>query len=277
MESLGNIDRISEMFKIVRKMYGLRQVDFAEQLGVRQGTVSKIESGTMAPDLGAWFLLLKAFKVNDPYCFIYSGVEFADSVFENVRQHGSELAPRFNFTHSNQVAVMRLIRPFFDYLKEVDQRPLEKFLKKEKVEIEIFAVLNHPLGFDFLDRFLFYLSTSDVVTEAFPIIALNFNIAFGQHLEQFKSSANLFETFNSFYQQEFTLVQFEKSSQALEYFANINQEQFSKLTNSKKNEFFFKYLLLFPYYLEKSLKGIIHHPEIEKISESAKWKIHYQV
>jgi DNA-binding XRE family transcriptional regulator len=69
------MENIPEIFKKLRSENNLKQSEFAQKLGVTQGTISKIESGAMPPDLKLWYTLVTVFKVKNPFCFTEKSIK----------------------------------------------------------------------------------------------------------------------------------------------------------------------------------------------------------
>ena len=68
--------KIPLVFKLIRESHSLTQVEFAKKLNVTQGTVSKVEAGSMKPDLELWYKLVTVFKVKNPFCFEDEKISF---------------------------------------------------------------------------------------------------------------------------------------------------------------------------------------------------------
>lgn len=71
--------RYSIIFKTVRKAKGLRQVEMAKRLGCTQGTISKIESGSMKPEVDVYITFLKTFDIY-PFITLGSPKDFKKSI-----------------------------------------------------------------------------------------------------------------------------------------------------------------------------------------------------
>ena len=57
-------DQLANAIKRLRKMQGLSQAELAKKAGVTQPTVSRIEQGSKAAEVGTIFLLLSALNID---------------------------------------------------------------------------------------------------------------------------------------------------------------------------------------------------------------------
>ena len=277
MDKLTNYQNISVLFKATRKFYGLMQSEFASILGVTQGTVSKIEAAAMNPDLGVWFKLLKSFKILDPYCFTYQGLEFHSEVFESIKKNGSPLARRFDFSKSHDISNIKKIRPLFDYLQVKNTKVLESFLEKQSVSMEIFYILNHPLPVDFLDSFFKHLDdVGKINAKSLIHMELDFQLSLGRNLDDLKSSNNNQIFFNHLNSNSLDSFNYEASNKQNEYLVHLNKKDSGKYKNLEKSEFILDYNLLYPYHVIKSLNlANTTLPVIHEVKENQAWRITY--
>jgi DNA-binding XRE family transcriptional regulator len=274
---MNNIEihqNISILFKATRKFHGLLQAEFAKILGVTQGSISKIEAGTMNPDLGVWFRLLRSFEILDPYCFTYSGLEYNEEVFDLLKVNGSTLAPKFDFKTNAYLSSVRKIRPLFDYLESNNSKVLARFLEEQSVSVELFYIYNHPLTTDFVESFFSYLDESKMNAKSFALMDLGFQNSLGRQFEELTSSQNeknFYELLNS-NSQDF--VEYEYSDEKNEYFVNISAKNISRIKNLNNSEFILNYNLLYPFHVLKSLKvANTSLPKIHEIKENHRWRI----
>jgi DNA-binding XRE family transcriptional regulator len=266
---------IAILFKATRKFHRLQQTEFSAILGVTQGTISKIESGTMGPELGLWFKFLKAFNIQDPYCFTYAGIEYNESAFQNIKKEGTPLAPKVDFNKGEFLFTVRKIRPLFDFVLKNHSKTFETFLKNNKISPEIFYVLNHPLSGSFVDLFFTFLDENKINAKSLSLLDLNFDSALGRQMEKLRavdSSENIFSILNN---QENSLFEYEFSEKKGEYFITIAKDEYSSLKNLSKSDFVINYNILYPYHFLKSAKNLkVGAPVITELDNN-RWQVLY--
>jgi DNA-binding XRE family transcriptional regulator len=276
MNTLEIDKNISILFKATRKYNGLLQSEFANILGVTQGTVSKIEAGTMIPDLSIWFKLLRSFKILDPYCFTYSGLEYNEDVFNLLRTNGSKLAPKFDFKEDKYISNVRKVRPLFDYLQTKNTKVLDRFLEDQSVSSEIFYILNHPLTSGFVDTFFSYLDESKINAKSIALMDLDFHNSLGRNIEEINNSQNNLELYKILNSNTHDLFDYESSKNKNEYFVSLNKKNANLFKGLEKCSFILNYNLLYPFHAIKSLKGAgASSPEIFEMKEDQRWRIVY--
>ncbi len=268
-------DSVSVLFKATRKFYRLQQTEFATILGVTQGTISKVESALMSPDLHLWFNYLKAFSIKDPYCFTYTALELSDEAFKNLKTEGSALAPAIRFDKGVYLFEIREIRPLFDFLNTNHRMAFDNFLKDNKISKSIFYILNHPLNTEFIDKFFSFL-TSIKINEK-PVLHLNLNfensLGIGQHNVNTDTSAIEYLSLLSHSSGKNALYEF-KGTEG-EYFINISEKSFEAMKHLEHLDLIMKYTFLYPYLLLKSNKKVdVSIPQIQEIKKN-KWKVTY--
>jgi DNA-binding XRE family transcriptional regulator len=266
---------IAILFKATRKFHRLQQTEFSAILGVTQGTISKIESSIMGPELGLWFKFLKAFNIQDPYCFTYAGIEYSESAFQNIKKEGTALAPKVDFNKGEFLFTVRKIRPLFDFVLNNHSKAFEVFLKNNKISPEIFYVLNHPLNGSFVDLFFTFLDENKINAKSLSLVDLNFDSALGRQMEQLRaldSSENIFSILNN---QENSLFEYEFSEKKGEYFISIAKDEYASLKNLSKSDFVINYNILYPYHFLKSAKNLkVGAPVINELNNH-RWQVLY--
>ena len=185
-------ESIAVLFKSTRRFNRLQQTEFAAILGVTQGTISKIEAGAMSPDLELWFKFLRAFNIQDPYCFTYNGIELNDSSFAHLRTDGSALAPRFDYKNGTYIFNSRKLRPLYDFLVTNHTKAIEDFLKDNKIGKEIFYILNHPITTDLALHFFDFLENNKINAKSVSLLELNFNHSLGRQIKELLDSSKIF-------------------------------------------------------------------------------------
>ncbi len=266
---------IAALFKSTRKFHKLHQTEFSAILGVTQGTISKIESGLMSPELGLWFKFLKSFNIQDPYCFTYAGLEFDESAFKKLSTDGSILAPKFNFKDGPFIFTVQKIRPLFDFLVKNHVKTFENFLKENKISMEIFYILNHPLPLDFVDSFFSLLDDIKINEKSIALLDLNFSSALGRHMDHLLQSHSSEDFFTIINNETGNLFEYEKGENKGEYFITMNQNIRTPLQNLKKVEFIMNYNMLYPYHVMKSTQNLkASLPSIKEMTENH-WQVQY--
>jgi DNA-binding XRE family transcriptional regulator len=269
-------NNIAILFKTTRKFHRLQQTEFSAILGVTQGTISKIESSMMSPELGLWFKFLKAFNIQDPYCFTYAGIEYNESAFQNLKTEGSPFAPKFDFKNATYLFNVRRIRPLFDFVLKNHSKALEEFLKENKINKEIFYILNHPLTSEFVDSFFAFLEENKINAKSVALLDLNFDSALGRQMENLRSidsSADIISILNN---DGDSLLEYEVSNNKGEYFINLKKEDTDSLKALKESDFVMNYNILYPYHFMKSAKNLkVSSPVISEVKKDQRWQVLY--
>jgi DNA-binding XRE family transcriptional regulator len=269
-ETTGNI---AILFKATRKFHRLQQTEFSAILGVTQGTISKIESSVMSPELGLWFKFLKAFNIQDPYCFTYAGIEYNETAFQNIKNEGSSLAPKFDFKNDNYLFNVRKIRPLFEFVVKNHSKAFDNFLKEQKISREIFYVLNHPLSSEFIDTFFSFLDENKINSKSVALLELNFDSAMGRQLESHGvlDSKDIFTILNNDIHSPWSYESGDKSG---EYFINLQGSEYLK--NLKSSDSIINYNVLYPYHFLKSSKNIKPGtPTVTELEKDHRWQVLY--
>lgn len=275
MTSENTAEHISSIFKATRKFNKLQQTEVAAILEVTQGTISKIESGNMHPELGLWFKLLRTFNISDPYCFTYGSLEFNKDAFNSLKDNGSPLIPGFTFENEKPIFTVRMIRPIFDLVIKTHSKTFEIFLKKHKISIEIFYILNHPLTLNFIEVFFAFLQEIKINEKSIALLSLNFNSSYGA-LSNTLLNANSPEIFfNILNQEKDALFKYKLNSSLHSYAVSVSKNNLLP-TDTLAMDLAMNYILLYPYHFLKSTKQCkITPPVITEIKKNLEWKIAY--
>jgi DNA-binding XRE family transcriptional regulator len=267
---------IAVLFKSTRKFHRLQQTEFSAILGVTQGTISKIEAASMSPELGLWFKFLRAFNIQDPYCFTYYGSDFDPNDFQVLRTAGSSLAPNYDFKKGNYIFSIRKIRPLFDFLMKNHSKPFEAFLKENGIGKEIFYILNHPVPTDLADKFFSFLEDNKINEKSVAHIDLNFDHSLGREMKAIRAAAESSEEiFTILNNDEESLIEYEHSAKG-EYFINMKKKNLPSLKSLTKSELIMSYAFLYPYHVMKSTKGSkMSNPKINEVKKDQRWQVTY--
>ena len=264
---------IAILFKSTRRFHRLQQTEFSAILGVTQGTISKIEASSMSPELGLWFKFLRAFNVQDPYCFTYYGVEFNESAFASLKTEGSSLAPNFDFKKGNYIFNSRKLRPLYDFLVKNHTKTFEAFLKENKIGKEIFFILNHPITTEFADVFFAFLEENKINAKSVALLDLNFDHALGRQMKELSDTSNIFSIIN---EDNDTFLDYELSDNKGEYFINLKKKNLPFVKSLDKSDLVMNYNLLYPYHVMKSTKSIKGStPVIHEVKKDQRWQVTY--
>ena len=229
----------------------------------------------MNPELGLWFRFLRAFNIQDPYCFTYDGIEFSENAFQNLKTEGSALAPNFDFSKENYIFNVRKIRPLYDFLLKNHSKSLADFFKENKINREIFYILNHPLTTEFVDTFFTFLDENKINSKSLSLMDLSFNAAFGRQKDNLGAMdfKNLFNLIND---ESDNILDYEISDKNGEYFINLKKKSLSLMKSLKKSDFIMNYDMLYPYYALKSTNSLKSAtPQITEIKKDQRWQVLY--
>jgi len=266
---------LSAIFRATRKFHSLKQTEFATILGTTQGTVSKIENELLNPELILWFNFLKIFKITSSSCFSQDGAEFIKEVFKDIEKNGSPLIPKFSFNKGKSIFNIRRIRPFFEIFRNNHAKEFESFLKKHKVDEDIFYILNHPLTFEFVDVFFTFLKECKINEKSMPFLDFNFNFANADQTVVPFSESNMemfFDDLNS----DDSFIKYELDLSAKTYRVSVKPEQRVAIDSLASKEFILNYSLLYPYYFLTSNKELATtKPIVREVQKDTEWTVAY--
>lgn len=276
MHSVNVNENIAEIFRATRKFYGLNQTEMANVLTVSQGTISKIESGNMQPELGLWFKFIKLFNITDPYCFSYKGVEFAKNAFDGLKIKGSSLLPSLDYSFGNNVFSVRKIRPIIDFLKANHSKTFDRFLTKNKIAPELFCILNHPLTLELIDIFFSYLSEIKINEKSFGLMDLNFTSSLHGNITNNPVASSAEEAFEFLNDQDDLFSEYFLKEKNDEYIVRLDKEMTSKVKKFSNCNLILNYNLLYPYHYLKTIKKIkVKNPIIKETKKGHEWLVTY--
>jgi DNA-binding XRE family transcriptional regulator len=267
---------IAALFKSTRKYNRLQQTEFANILGVTQGTISKIEAASMSPELTLWFKFLRAFNIQDPYCFNYYGLEFDESAFQSLQTSGSPLVPIFDFNENNYFFNVRKIRPLFDFFMKNHTKNFEVFLKSKGINKEIFYVLNHPLTQELVDTFFTFLIENKINEKSLALMDLSFENSLGRQMKDLNATNSPQEFLNIINSDNDELFEYEFSEIKGEYFINSKKNTAGLSKSLINSGMILNYVLLYPYHIIKSIKDTkMLIPKINEIKKEQRWQVIY--
>jgi DNA-binding XRE family transcriptional regulator len=272
----NSIQNLAAIFKASRKFNKLQQTEVAAILEVTQGTISKIESGNMQPELGLWFKLLKTFKIIDPYCFTYGGLEFNEEVYQSFKSEGSALLPSYDYSTENVIFNVRTIRPLVDFLLKSHLKAFDVFLKDNKISKEVFYILNHPLTFDFAESFFVFLKENKINEKSISLINFNFDSSLGGEYEALIKSKSIDSIFELLSKDTASLVKYKLDTAHNSYHVILNKKNLSLIDQLTAKELIINYNSLYPYHLLKSTDLCkVNPPVIKEIKKNNEWQICY--
>lgn len=136
------------LFKALRKYYSINQIELAKILNVTQGSVSKIESGTLEISATQWIILCEKFDVS-PYSMMGGG--FLDIGISSPKQ--SFKIPKKYLVHT--CIKNRFLSPILFHLKnELTEIALVNILNALGIKLEYFLIVDNKINLVFLVDFL---------------------------------------------------------------------------------------------------------------------------
>lgn len=151
------METIGARIKKVRKANGLTQSAFAEQINLKQNTITRLETGTYSPSPAVFTLICRTFNVNEEWLRTGEGEMFAPNIRSELEKyladHGvdemgraiirvyMELTPRQR--DMVKAYVLKLAGEIAGDRKEAEDRPPDSKLtteqKREVVNVELDA------------------------------------------------------------------------------------------------------------------------------------------
>lgn len=267
---------IAVLFKSTRKFHRLQQTEFSAILGVTQGTISKIEAGSMSPELGLWFKFLRAFNIQDPYCFTYYGLELNESAFSTLKTEGAALASGFDYSKGNYIFNVRQVRPLFDFMMKNHSKTFEAFLKENGIAKEMFYILNHPITTELADTFFSFLEDNKINSKSVALLDLSFDHALGRQMKKLAASESGKDIFTIINNDEDSVLEYEFTGTKGEYFVNLKKKNLALVKSLEKPELVMNYGLLYPFHVMKSTKSIKGNgPVIHEVKKDQRWQVTY--
>lgn len=281
MDTNSDIDNsmanISELFYSARMYHGLTQYELCSMLSVAQGTISKIEQRKMAPDLSIWFRFLSTFKVKDPYCFMYRGIEFDSEFVHNYYIDGGfRLAPEYSFKDGEEFLFeIKNFRPIYDHLMRVHKEAFHRFLDARNIAPELFLIHNHPITISLLDELFVFVDKVQSRARASDMVVLSFKNSYGRESKELTNahtSKTILNLINESSKSAFHYVYIDKREYEV-----ISRPNFLNVLNSMESkDSFLHYNLGYPLFVMNYLENFdILGQTIKTIIPGEKWNVKF--
>ncbi len=134
-------DYTAQILRAIRKYYGTTQIDFSKLLGVRQGTLSKLEAGKLELSALQWIELSGKYLL-DPKALITGRIEAIGEL--EIRLHNGSRIGNFK-VHKRYLQAMgstvRTVFPFVQFLvHKVGPERAAEFFKAKKIDPDFFII-----------------------------------------------------------------------------------------------------------------------------------------
>jgi transcriptional regulator with XRE-family HTH domain len=151
----NNLEKTSQILRSGRKLSGFNQIEAAQALGVSQSLISKLESGTLSPDVSLWFAACKLYHLDpeDSYVSGYIDNLFSTDLFNLYPKSRFKIAEKYK---QNAHIATRYALPFLQFLTDrLGDKHVRDFLYSKDIDPDFFYVLDAKLNMQFLfDLFL---------------------------------------------------------------------------------------------------------------------------
>lgn len=117
-----NSEQLGQRLKIVREMFGLSQLYVAEKLGVRQGYISRLESGSMSSGF-----LLDALEFYRQYISLDRLLNEKMSILECIQEE--LVSPTNELMKNRTVLVRELVNRLFETFKKEQNLQIDEIVK----------------------------------------------------------------------------------------------------------------------------------------------------
>lgn len=165
------------------------------------------------------------------------------------------------------------MEPFFDILRNNHTKELEAFLKKHKIDKDIFYILNHPLTFEFVDVFFTFLKECKINEKSMPFLDFNFNFANAEQTVVPFSENNLEMFFHGLNTNE-SFIKYELDTASRAYTVSLKPEQRMAMDSLASKEFILNYTLLYPYYfLASNNEFAASKPVVREVQKDIEWTV----
>lgn len=137
MKNLKNI--IGKRIRQVRKNIGLKQDQFAYQLGCGRSNISQIENGLFYPTANSIFVLRSKFNVNLDWLFSGEGEMFLQDKEKNIelldfKEYSRDIKTMLNVMKKSKPVMHRVLAVFFEI--KLEKNPNISVEENKKIENE---------------------------------------------------------------------------------------------------------------------------------------------
>jgi len=159
---------VGSILKCVRKFHGLKQIEFCMKLNLTQGTLSKIESGTLDITAAQWMKLCSEFNV-DPNSLFIGRLNLASSrlspeLLSAKRVNGFLIPDDFSREMGSSV---RIAYPFIRMLEnKYGFEYSRNFLESLGFDPDYFVVLSNPISIHVVEKLVLHLVNKKVLTQS---------------------------------------------------------------------------------------------------------------
>lgn len=124
-----NSEQLGQRLKIVREMFGLSQRNVAEKLGVRQGYISRLESGSMSSGF-----LLDVLEFYRQYISLDRLLNEKMSILECIQEE--LVSPTNELMKNRTVLVRELVNRLFESFREAQNTQIEEIVRKFNLKMD---------------------------------------------------------------------------------------------------------------------------------------------
>ena len=164
--------------KGIRLYFNLAQVDMAEVLRVKQGTVSKIEKGELELSAMQWLGFCKRFSIH-PFCSFDGYVLLSCEKVEigHHSNYGKKGSIAIEYSKKGTILIESLV-PILEAIKDEGEEVYHLFLKSIGAKQDYFCLLNNKVNFNCFQKIYDFLKKSNFFYkgEKSFFCSLNYNI-----------------------------------------------------------------------------------------------------
>ena len=124
-----NREQLGQRLKIVREMFGFSQRYVAEKLGVRQGYISRLESGSMSSGF-----LLDVLEFYRQYISLDRLLNEKMSILECIQEE--LVSPTNELMKNRTVLVRELVNRLFESFREAQNTQIEEIVRKFNLKMD---------------------------------------------------------------------------------------------------------------------------------------------
>ncbi len=238
----------ADIIRCARKAHGVTQVGLAKELGLTQGTISKVESAELILRAHSWIYLCKRFSV-DPFS-LTSGIidELKATKVESLLRVGNFRLPK-KYQHSQSLN-FRWLSPIILYLKKTfSSEDFPLFFKKIfSFDPDYVFNMGHQLNYQFLIDFFNWLSESSTIND--QLIQ-----QITKYVKSEKAHGKLGEAYQNLSGRPFDILElylknYHKYSSDFELSIEAKSRNSLRLTMKTKNHVIAQEVTLGPHYLD---------------------------